>query len=49
MDREPFFGVNAKPFFIQTAVGVTVAVIASYTIGPWIYRLSCVYLTGACQ
>lgn len=37
--REPFFGENARPFFVQTAVGVVVAVIASYTIGPWVYDL----------
>ncbi len=46
MNREPFFGPNAKPFFIQAAAGVIAAMAISYFLGPslevwskWIVRL----------
>lgn len=45
----PVFGRNAKPFFIQTVVGLIVA-FAAYEFGLWdfLMNLSCRYITGSC-
>lgn len=47
--REPFWGPNAKPFFIQLAVGTAVS-FGLYYAGLWdfLYFLSCRFLTGSC-
>jgi hypothetical protein len=49
MDQEPFWGSNARPFFIQFATAIVVGTIASYTIGPLVYDLMCYYVTGHCR
>jgi hypothetical protein len=34
MNREPFFGPNAKPFFVQAAVGIVVLVALNRWVRP---------------
>lgn len=51
--RQPFFGPNAKPFFIQLAVGVAAAWLAVFSgipdlLGDLAYQFSCHYITGSC-
>lgn len=36
--REPIFGPNAKPFFLQIAGGVIVYLAVTQLFGDWIYR-----------
>lgn len=35
MKREPFFGENAKPFFIQAAAAIVVIVTLKLIFGDW--------------
>lgn len=48
--REPFFGPNAKPFFIQSLAGVATYHFLSWIgVGDLFYWLSCSFLTGTCS
>lgn len=51
--REPIFGPNARPFFVQYTVALC-ALFFFTALFNWIgaydffYRLSCNYVTGSC-
>lgn len=47
--REPFWGTNAKPFFIQSAIALAMG-FGAYALGVWdfLFDLSCRYITGSC-
>lgn len=48
MSRQPFFGPNAKPFFIQLAVMIIVAATIAPFAGKFVAGLGCTYL-GFCS
>lgn len=37
--KEPIFGANAKPFFIQAAVAVVVLCLANWFLRPWLEQV----------
>lgn len=52
MKRQPILGPNAKPFFIQLAIGVAVAFTAYFATRGWlpdlIHQGVCTYVIGPC-
>ena len=53
MNREPFFGPNAKPMLTQTLIGVVVATLAYWATAGWlepaVKQFSCTYISGSCR
>lgn len=41
VNREPFWGPNAKPMLVQTVVGVAVALTVYWLFGDFLYDLPC--------
>lgn len=40
-EKEPVFGPNAKPFFLQFALAIVLGVVITYFFGDWFYDLPC--------